>query len=82
MKFPQIHLFVDSRCPALTNGQLQAWLAPGQLIAMIWSGDQEKNLTAPQLQNTFVGGGLDTPPSLRKFRSSLPVSLGLVFTMD
>ena len=43
MKFPQIHLFVDSRCPALTNGQLQAWLAPGQLIAMIWSGDHEQD---------------------------------------
>jgi hypothetical protein len=43
MKFPQIHLFVDSQCPTLTNGQLQAWLAPGQLIAMIWSGDHEQD---------------------------------------
>ena len=43
MKFPQLHLFVDSQCPALVNGQLQAWMAPGQLIAMIWSGDHKQD---------------------------------------
>jgi hypothetical protein len=43
MKFPQLHLFVDSQCPALVNGQLQAWIAPGQLIAMIWSGDHKQD---------------------------------------
>ena len=42
MKFPQLHLFVDSQCPALVNGQLQAWMAPGQLIAMVWHRDHEQ----------------------------------------
>jgi hypothetical protein len=35
MKFPRIHVFVDSNCPALLSGKVSAWVAPSRLVAML-----------------------------------------------
>ena len=35
MKFPRVHVFVDSNCPALLSGKISSWVAPSKLVAML-----------------------------------------------